>query len=294
MTVQVSEVTCVLDAQARLGECPRWDETTQTLYWVDIKSHQLHSFVPSTGTTKTLQLTEEIGCFAVRERGGFVAGLRSGLVFIDSMAGGLTPIGDPEADYPQNRFNDGRCDSQGRFWAGTLNETKKDYNGTLYKLDTDGTITAMTGGYLTSNGLAFSTDDTTLYFADTPRHVVYAFDYDSAAGTIANQRPLIGFPAGGGRPDGAAVDADGYYWSAQYNGGCVHRISPAGDIVETLTVPAKHCTMVAFGGPDLTTLYITTARDNLSAEEITQHPYSGGIFAVQLNVAGTIEPKFKG
>ncbi|WP_432454041.1 SMP-30/gluconolactonase/LRE family protein [Agarivorans sp. QJM3NY_29] len=289
----MSEVVTLLTNCAQLAECPRWDPERQLLYWVDIEAGRLHAFDPKTGQDDFLQLDEEIACFAIREKGGFVAGLRSGLVTIDSLQGGITPIVDPEQDKPQQRFNDGRCDPAGRFIAGTLNPNKDAYSGHFYALDIDHSVRQIVGENWTSNGLAFSPDGKTLYYSDTPRHVVFACDYNVDTGTVSKQREFIRFPYGFGRPDGAAVDSEGYYWSALYDGGRIVRISPAGKIVATITVPAKKPTMVAFGGDSLNTLFITSADTDDPAEK-AQYPLSGSIFAINLAVTGLLEPKFKG
>ncbi len=288
------EVRCVLDAKARLGECPRWDNLTQTLYWVDIKSFELHAFHPESKTDRFLKLPEEIGCFSLRDKGGFIAGMRSGFAYIDSLEGGISYIGDPEAHKSDNRFNDGRCDRRGRFWAGTINEAKSAQDGALYRLDIQKHIKYMAGHVLTSNGLAFSPDDKTLYYSDTPNHVIYAYDFDLVTGDIANKRVFQKFPVGKGRPDGAAIDQEGCYWSALYDGASVVRLSPEGDILQKVAIPAQHCTMPAFGGPDLKTVYVTTARDGTCAADLQKYPQAGGIFAFQVDVAGLAEPTFQG
>lgn len=288
-------VHCVLDAQARLGECPRWDEKTQTLYWVDIKKGELHNFDPKTGQDTYVIFPEEIGCFSLRESGGFVAGLRSGLAFIDSFDDPtLIPIAAPEPHKPHNRFNDGRCDAKGRFWAGTINEQKSASDGTLYCLDTDLTVREITTGALTSNGVAFSPDNTILYYSDTPRHLLYGFDFDLEQGTASNKRLIKHFPDGQGRPDGAAVDAEGYYWSALFDGHSVVRMAPDGTIVESVDIPAQHCTMIALGGDDMKTAFVTTAREGMDEASLAQYPQAGGIFSFRVDVAGLIEPRFKG
>ncbi|MCM2681359.1 SMP-30/gluconolactonase/LRE family protein [Echinimonas agarilytica] len=288
----MSQVKTALKIDAKLGECPRWDEQTQTLFWVDIDNFRLNQFDPKTGTNKVLQLDEEIGCFALREKGGFVAGLRSGYVTIDSLEGGITPIADPEADKDWQRFNDGRCDAAGRFIAGTLNPRKDAYSGHFYSLD-QGTVKKLVGENWTSNGLAFSPDSKTLYYSDTPQHKIFACDYDLDTGTVGESRIFAEFPLGWGRPDGASVDADGNYWSALYGGGRVVQLNPQGEIINTIAVPAKNPTMVAFGGSDLKTLYITTTKAG-SEEEAEQYPLSGSIFAVEVEVAGAVEPRYKG
>lgn len=285
-------VTTALRIDAKLGECPRWDEQSQTLFWVDIDNYRLNQFDPSTGENNYLQLDEEVGCFALAESGGFVAGLRSGFVKIASLAGGIQAITDPEADKPWQRFNDGRCDAAGRFIAGTLNPNKDAYSGHFYSLQ-QGQANKLVGENWTSNGLAFSPDSKTLYYSDTPRHTIFACDYDLITGEVSNERIFAEFPKGWGRPDGAAVDAEGNYWSALYGGGRVVQINPQGEIINTIAVPAQNPTMVAFGGADLKTLFITTTKAG-SAEEAEQYPLSGSIFSVDVEVAGLIEPRFAG
>lgn len=290
-------VRCLLDARARLGECPRWDEKTGILYWVDIKSCALHRFDPVAGTDRLRSFDEEIGCFALDRNGGFVAGMRSGFVRCDSFDGPVRAIGDPETDKPDNRFNDGRCDPAGRFIAGTMNEAKTAADGTLYCLDWRADlvarrITPIAGDALTMNGLAFSPDGSRMYYSDTPNHVVYMLDYDVDSGVASNKRVFHRFPPGNGRPDGASVDAEGYYWSALYAGGRVVRISPDGRIVAEVRIPARHCTMIAFGDEDLQTAYVTTARDDMTVPALREYPQAGGIFAFRVTTPGLSEYRF--
>lgn len=287
----MSQVRTLLKVNAKLGECPRWDEQTQRLYWVDIDHCRLNQFDPTTGDNRVLQLDEEIGCFALKKQGGFVAGLRSGFVSIDSMEGGVTPIDDPESDKPWQRFNDGRCDAAGRFIAGTLNPRKDEYSGHFYSLD-QGHARKLVGENWTSNGLAFSPDNKTLYYSDTPRHTIFACDYNLETGDVGEPRVFAKFPQGWGRPDGASVDSEGNYWTALYAGGRVVQINPQGEIINTIAVPAKNPTMVAFGGPELKTLFITTTQAG-SAQEAEQYPLSGSIFAVEVDVVGLPESRYK-
>ena len=290
----MDQVRCVLDARARLGECPRWDERAGVLYWVDIDAFELHRFDPATGRDDRRSFDEEIGCFSLRARGGFVAALRSGFVLLDDFDAAPRPVADPQADLPGNRFNDGRCDPAGRFLAGTMNPARDADTGALYALGADLGVHRVTGGTLTSNGLAFSPDGATMFHADTPRRTIHAFDYDIETGRVANKRIFHRFPVGGGRPDGAAVDAQGCYWTALYDGGRIARLSPEGEVLSEIPIPARHCTMVAFGGADLKTLYVTTARNGHSARDLERFAQAGGLFAVPVDVPGLIEPRFAG
>lgn len=289
------QVTCVLDARAVLGECPRWSVAEQALYWVDIARCQLHRFAPASGEHRTRDFAQPVGCFAFRRSGGFVLAMKDGFALLDGWEDEPRPVG-PQVlgGIPENRFNDGRCDSRGRFWAGTMDGTRRLANGTLYRLDPDLTVRRMAGGVLTANGLAFSPDDRTMYWSDTPNHVVHAFDFDAERGVIGHQRVFAAFPVGEGRPDGAAVDADGCYWSGLYEGGRVVRLSPRGDVLEEVPVPARHCTMIAFGGPDLRTAFVTTARQGLTEAELTDLPLSGGLFSFRVDVPGLPDHDFAG
>lgn len=282
-----------LAAGANLGECPRWDEKAQLLYWTDINAGQLHRFDPATGKDEFLQFDEELGCFSLRKEQGFVLGMRSGFFFLDGWDTKVRAIADPEADMPSNRFNDGRCDAAGRFIAGTVYPPKDRDGASLYSLGTDLQVTRLKDGLLTSNGVAFSPDNKTFYFSDTPKHVIYCYDYELETGTMTNGRVFHQFPHGNGRPDGAAVDAEGCYWTALYEGGRVVRLNPQGNIVEEITVPAKCPTMVALGGEDLKTLYITSV-GNRPEEELKQYPDSGAIFHVRVDVPGLPEYRFEG
>jgi sugar lactone lactonase YvrE len=280
-----------LATRANLGECPRWDEKAQLLYWTDINAGQLHRFDPASGRDDFLQFDEELGCFSLRQKDGFVLGMRSGFFFLDGWDTNLRAIADPEADMPSNRFNDGRCDAAGRFIAGTVYPPKDRDGANLYSLGTGLQVNLLKEGLLTSNGVAFSPDNKTFYFSDTPKHAIYAYDYDLEAGTMSNGRVFHQFPHGNGRPDGATVDAEGCYWTALYEGGRVVRLNPRGEIVEEIAVPAKCPTMVALGGEDLKTLYITSV-GNRPEEELNQYPDSGAIFEVRVEVPGLPEHRF--
>lgn len=287
------QVEVALAVRANLGECPRWDEKKQVLYWADINAGQLHCFDPATGRDEFLQFDEEVGCFGLRQEQGFVLGMRSGLFLLDGWNTQLHPVADPESDKPHNRFNDGRCDAAGRFIAGTVYPPKDHDGANLYSLDTNHSVTRLVDGLLTSNGVAFSPDSKTFYYSDTPKHAIYSCDYDLEAGSISNSRVFHQFPHGNGRPDGAAVDVEGYYWTALYEGQRVARLNPAGDIVQEIQVPAKCPTMVALGGKDMKTLYITSVGNRPEAE-LEQYPDSGAVFQVRVNVPGLPEHRFKG
>ncbi len=286
-------VEVALKIRANLGECPRWDEVTQMLYWVDINAFQLHRFDPVSGRDEFLQFDEEIGCFSLRRKGGFLLAMRTGFYTVDGWHTERTFIADPEVGMDKNRFNDGRADAAGRMFAGSV-YPPKDYRGaSIYSLSPAGDVKKWVGELLTANGIAFSPDMTTFYYADTPTHAIQCCDYDIATGEVANCRIFHQFPQGEGRPDGAAVDSEGCYWTALYDGARIVRLSPTGKILAEIPIPAKCPTMVAFGGANLKTLFVTTV-GNRPAAELEQYPDSGAIFKVEVDVPGLAEHRFAG
>lgn len=288
-------VACLLDAKAELGECPRWHAGEERLYFVDIARAELHRYHPQSGAHEVRGFEEPVGCFAFRRGGGFVLAMRDGFWALADFAGTPQPIGPMvDAARPDNRFNDGRCDARGRFFAGTMTTTKRVADGALFRLDPDGRAVQLEAGVLTSNGIAFSPDARTFYYADTPNHVIYAYDFDAERGAIANRRVFREFPYGQGRPDGAAVDSDGDYWSALYAGGRVVRLSPQGAAQEEVAIPALHVTCISFGGPDLCTAFVTTARANTDAAALARYPLAGGIFTFRVERPGLAEPMYAG
>jgi sugar lactone lactonase YvrE len=289
-----SPFECVLDVKASLGECPTWSVDEQTLYWVDINAPSLNRFDPLTGRNTAWPMPEAIGCFALREGARFVAALRSGIWLVDPDGKPTRKIADAPYDPAHHRFNDGRADAQGRFWVGSMNEKRDASTARLYRLGADLALTPMVSEITISNGLAWSPDCRTMYHADTPTQTISAWDFDPVTGDIANRRVFAQFGAQTDRPDGAAVDRDGFYWSAFYRGGKVVRLSPGGKLVAEFPLQAMCPTMCAFGGPDLKTLYVTTARQFRGAEELSRLPQSGGIFAMRVDVPGIPEPKFAG
>lgn len=285
----------VYSAQAALGECPLWAEDEQALYWVDIEAPSLNRFDPLTGKNTCWSLPENIGCCGRRESGGFIAGLRSGLWLLNEQAELTKCLARPVEDTSISRFNDGRVDPWGRFWAGTIHEPRDTPSASLFRVDVDHTCQRLAGDIKVSNGVAFSPDRRWAYHSDTPNHVIYRYPLDPDTGNITGAREVFHqFPFGNGRPDGAAVDVDGYYWTALYEGGRIARLSPVGEIVAEYSVPARCPTMCAFGGPDLKTLYVTSARHGRSADELDAYPESGNLFAMRVDVAGQSEPRFRG
>lgn len=285
--------TVALDVRAQLGECPVWSVDEQALFFVDIKGRVLHRFDPATGAALAMHLPEDIGCIGLRA-GGFIAGLRSGLWTLDRAGRLESKLADNPEDHATSRFNDGRVDPVGRFLAGTIDEPKAARAARLYRYDRRGLAT-LVEGLLTSNGLAFSPDGATVYHSDTPTFTVWRYSYDGATGEISDRTlftRLEPTDTDRGRPDGAAVDAEGCYWTALFEGGRIHRYAPDGSLLAQYPVPARCPTMVAFGGPDLKTLFVTSARDGRPAEELAALPHSGSLFSMRVDVPGLPEPTF--
>jgi sugar lactone lactonase YvrE len=283
---------CVLDVKASLGECPVWSVAEQALYWVDINAPALNRFEPATGVNTAWPMPASIGCFALRMRGGFIAALRDGIWFVDRDGKLERRIAEAPYDPAHHRFNDGRADAQGRFWAGSMNEQRDANTAALYRLDANLKLTPVITDIMISNGLAFSPNGRTLYHADTPTRTVRAYDFDTASGTISNRREFARFDGETDRPDGGAVDREGCYWSALYRGSKVVRLSPQGKLLAEYPLQAMCPTMCAFGGPDMRTIYVTSARQNRVPAELERLPQSGGIFAMRVDTPGQVEPKF--
>lgn len=285
------QVTCVADVQAMLGEGPVWVEREQALYWVDIQGHKV--FRLHDGDVRHWDTPMRLCSLAPRARGGFVAGTEDGIFFVDLDSGRFEPIADPEVDRPGNRFNDGKVDRAGRFWAGTMDDQEREAAGTLYRLDDDLRCSAIDDGYRITNGPAFSPDGRRMYHSDTARRVTYAFDLDDA-GNAANRREFARFSVDEGFPDGMTVDAEGGLWIAFWGGWCLRRYSPDGELLQNVELQAQQVTSCAFGGEGLRTLFITSARRGLEGTELARQPFSGGLFAAQVGVSGIAELPFAG
>ncbi len=292
-----AEPALTLDAGATLGEGSIWNDTLQRLHWVDIEGHQVFTFDPATGENRACDVGQQVGTVVPRAGGGLMLGLREGFAGLDLESGQVTPWPcPPEHDAGILRFNDGKCDPAGRFWAGSM-ELKKGPapQGRLYRLDVDGSMRIMLHGVGTSNGLAWALDHRTLYFIDTPLLRVDAFDFDAASGDIANRRTVISIPPGIGRPDGSTLDSEGMLWVAMFDGWSVTRWNPqTGELLQRIRLPVARVTSCAFGGEDLGTLYITTARVGLTEAQLKEQPLAGGLFQVRPGVRGLPAFSYRG
>jgi sugar lactone lactonase YvrE len=271
-----------------LAERPVWDARTGCLIWVDIRAGQLHQLSPTAGDSVIATAGVAVGAAAPRARGGYVLAAADGfrLVGADGAADGspVRPAGLPE----RVRFNDGACDPAGRFWAGTAATDSQAGTASLYRLDPDGSVTEVLTGLTESNGLGWNPAATVFYYTDSgeERSRIRAFSYDLASGTLGSERDLIWFAPGDGIADGLAVDADGCLWIAMWDGGCVRRYSPDGELLGLYPVPVSRPTCPGFGGPELDELFVTTAWEGLAGERREAEPLAGHLLRTRPGVAG--------
>ncbi len=287
------EIRPLLDTPMLLGECPLWHPAEAALYWIDIAAKEVHRYHPASASHRVWPLPSEPGCIARCEDGRLLVAMRSGLAFLDTNDGTLTKLADAPYDSSCVRFNDGRCDAAGRMWAGTLYDPRDRPGGSLFCVER-GTIRDVGKAVTVSNGVAFSIDNRTLYHTDTTAHQITAYEFDLISGHIGQGRPFKQFSSDksnnyGGRPDGAAVDSEDTYWCAMYEGARILRLAPSGEVLLEIPLPVKCPTMVAFGGPELKTLYVTSARHNRSQDELHRHPLSGSILTFEVEVPGREE-----
>jgi sugar lactone lactonase YvrE len=277
----------VLDAKAVLGEGAIWDAGCGVLYWVDIMGCSVHVYDPSTGQDRAIDVGQYVGTVVPRQSGGLMLGLHHGFASLDLETGQVEIVADPEQHLSGNRFNDGKCDPAGRFWAGTLALEGTPEVASLYRLDADLSVHKMLGEVSCSNGLVWTLDNQTMYYIDTLLRRVDAFDYDLNTGDISGRRTAFEVPSEMGFPDGSTLDSEGMLWVALWQGGGVSRWNPAtGELLQVIKVPAPNVTSCAFGGPNLDRLYITTARIGMDKEALGKHPLAGGLFQVDAGVTG--------
>lgn len=291
----MSRIDCLHEGRNILGESPIWSAQDEALYWVDIHAPAIHRLHLSSGRVASWALPEAVGSIAWRTQGGLLAATKSGFHFFDPATGRLASIVDPERHRPENRFNDGRCDRAGRFWAGTMmSDGPREPVGALYCLEPCLTVRVLEKDIIIPNSLAWSPDGRVMYFADSPRHRIWAYDFELAHGVISNRRVFVDAKGHPGVPDGSTVDADGCLWNAEHGGGRVCRYTPDGRLDRAIELPVTQATCCAFGGPRLATLFITTAREGLNAGQLAAEPLAGAVFAVDPGVTGLPEPGFAG
>lgn len=290
-----NSIELVLDAKATLGEGLIWHAQKGVLYWVDILEKNLHLYDPRTNLDRTIYVGQYVGTVVSRSSGGVMLAVHHGFASLDLETEKLIIFQDPESHLPNNRFNDGKCDPAGRFWAGTMELTGKAAAGSLYCMDRDLSVRRMLEKVSTSNGIVWSLDHKTMYYIDTLTFLVEAFDYNEESGRISNRRAAVTIPQNMGYPDGSTIDAEGMIWVALFGGACVTRWDPkSGKLLQTIRLPVSNVTACAFGGPNLDQLYITTARLTLTESDLARQPQAGSLFCVNPGVQGIEAYEFAG
>ncbi len=291
-----TDVECVLRTQAVIGEGPMWSAEGQRLYWVDIPEKKTHVFNPADGSNQTFELPDLVTSATPRKGGGLVLTLRKSVAFFDPQTSKLDILPDVEPDKPGNRFNDAKCDRQGRLWGGTMGDVDWDSPvGSLYRFDAKRSLTRMEEGVCCSNGLGWSPDGKTLYFAESFRYKIHAYDFDAATGEIGHRRLFASLEGKGGAfPDGLTVDSEGFVWSAQPVFGRLVRYDPKGAIERIIELPVSRGTSCIFGGADLDILYVTTMRGTLTEGQLAGEPLAGSLLALRPGVRGIAETPFAG
>ncbi|MGN7385382.1 SMP-30/gluconolactonase/LRE family protein [Sporosarcina sp. SAFN-015] len=281
------EANLFYQMEAELGEGPVFHAETNTLLWTDILKKQLHFYSLDDNEVKTIQTDRHIGAFSFVDEQTLLVAAENGFSFFDIRQESFRFIADPESELPGNRFNDGKCDAKGRFWAGTMEFAPSSPNGNLYRLDGNQQITKAASTIIISNGLAWNQDNTKMYHVDSGRNTIYEYKFELESGAIQDRKPLYTFEESDGTPDGIAIDSNDCLYIAMWGGSKVIYFNPATcEIMDEISIPAPHVTSVTFGGRDFRTLFITTARDGLSSEELHQFPLSGSVFSVDIPVAG--------
>jgi sugar lactone lactonase YvrE len=280
------ELELAVDVRAELGEGPSWDPETRRLIWVDITAEVVHRFDPASGEDERFEVGQPVGAAVPSSDGRLALAVSDGFAFLDPATGAIERIADVEAELADTMMNDGKCDPAGRLWAGTKDAKGSRPIGSLYRLGADAKPVRMLTGLTVSNGLGWSPDRTTMYFIDSPTQRIDVFDFDLDRGEIANRRTLVEIPQAWGLPDGMTIDQEGFLWVAFWGGSAVRRFDPAGAVVSTVEFPVSQVTSCAFGGEELSDLYVTTARDGLSGAQQQEQPLAGGLFRLRSGVRG--------
>ena len=286
------EPTIVFNHNHQLGEGCVWDDRAQVLWWIDILPGHLHRLDPATGAHARFEVGQMVGTLGLCEDARLLLAMENGLAFFDPATGVLDLIGDPEADRPGNRFNDGKPDPSGSFYAGTMGKVIRDKLGAFYRLGQDLQVEKLFDGVTVSNGLCWDSAETTMYYIDTPTQRVDAFDFNPQTGVATNRRPAFSIPASAGFPDGMTIDSEDMLWIAHYGGGAVRRWNPqTGEQLMAIDLPVSKVTCCTFGGSNLDTLYITTAAQRTSLDD---EPLAGSVFSVRTGHTGRPAYRFRG
>lgn len=297
-TMKNLKIEVVHDAPMLVGECPLWHDVESALYWVDINGLTVNRVHPASGKFSSWKMGSEPSAIAADGDNNLVVATRKGFVRLNTTSGEIADICPAPYDTAITRFNDGRVDPAGRFWVGTMYEPRDKPAAEMFVLERDRLRQAWSGGMTNSNGLAWSPDGRTMFHADTTSHRIDRYDFDAAGGQVTNRRTIASFSTDkaaadyGGRPDGAAVDSEGNYWVAMFEGGRLLKLSPEGELLREIPLPVRCPTAVAFGGADLRTLYVTSASHGRPEAERAQLPLTGKVLCMRVDVAGLVQPEY--
>ncbi|WP_088049445.1 SMP-30/gluconolactonase/LRE family protein [Virgibacillus dakarensis] len=290
-----NKLKVVVDAKATLAESPCWDPNNKCLYWVDILQKNLHQYSLKTKENRTFKFNKYLSSVAVRKSGGLILTLEDGFYFYNTKNDELMLLQYTESNQPNNRFNDGKCDPGGRFWAGTMDKNAEKYKGSLYCMNNIFKVDKVLSDLSIPNGIAWDIKKKKMYFIDSPSRQILVFDYDMGSGDIRNKRVAVTISEGQGLPDGMTIDEEGMIWVAHFGGGKVSRWDPKyGRCLQNIYIPTSNVTSCVFGGEEMKDLYITTARQDLAKDELEREPLAGNIFCIKTNFKGAPTYQFEG
>ena len=299
----ISEIRCIFSENCILGESPFWHPKEKVLYWVDILGKKLHRLDVKNNHHQFWLMPTDISCMAPNEEGGIIAGFKNGVALLNPISNKINYLDTlSEKASAESVFNDGHCDRQGRFWLGSkaaFEVGAKDIlalapTGEVYRFGADKKLIKQAGDFIVTNGLVFSLDSKFFFIANSPKRIIYRYEFDSETGTIHNPIEFIKVADDAGVPDGMAFDSEGYLWNCHFNGWRITRYTPDGKIDRVIKTPVGYPTSCCFGGPDLKTLFITSAKRDVSDAELKNQPLAGALFAIDVAIPGVAEPCFRG
>jgi L-arabinonolactonase len=293
MSVRLSELRLVVQTEDVIGEVPLWDAASARLSWIDIFKPALHVLDPATGGLESHTPPEKLGSYGLAGDGRYITAGRGGIAMWEPATGAFDRLSTPEADRPDNILNDGRVDLDGRFVVGSMDKMLAGPNGRLWQVEKGATRLLQDEDVMLPNSICWSPDGATFYFGDSRSNLIFAYDYDRSSGDISNRRVFADTSAMPGECDGSSVDAEGYLWNARFGGGCILRFAPDGSLDRKIDLPVTRIAHLAFGGPDLKTIYVTTARFRMKPEEIAAEPWAGGLLAMDSDVPGLPEAVYR-
>lgn len=293
MTVQLSEPRLVVQTEDVIGEVPLWDAASARLSWIDIFKPALHLYDPASGALESFTPPEKLGSYGLAGKGRYIVAGRGGIALWEPSSGRFDRLSTPEQDRPDNMLNDGRIDFAGRFVVGSMDKNLRGPLGRLWQVAGGQTRLLQGEDVVLPNSICWSPDGTTFYFGDSRSNIIYAYDYDQGTGDISNRRVFADTSGYAGECDGSSVDSEGHVWNARFGGGCILRFAPDGTLDRRIDLPVSRIAHLAFGGPDLKTIYVTTGRFRMKPEELAAEPWSGGLLAMDCDVAGLPEASYR-